>query len=271
MFQTASYVMGHDDRERRRLALQAEILAPFTEQLLRRAGISNGMRVLDLGCGVGDVSLLASKLVGNKGEVVGIDIDPAALETARQRARDQGRTNISFVQSAVQEYRFESAFDAVTGRHILIHTPDPVALLRSIGEQLREGGVVVMQEYDFSASHPAYPPWPLREELMRVFRDFFGQMTNGSIGTQLYRLFGQAGFAAPDCRAEYPIDGGADSPFYEWLAESVRALYPRAQPLGLVKRELNFDTLAEQLRDEAVSRHVCLPGPVMVGGFARKR
>ena len=96
-------------------------------------------------------------------------------------------------------------------------------------------------------------------------------MTNGSIGTQLYRLFGQAGFAAPDCRAEYPIDGGADSPFYEWLAESVRARYPRAQPLGLVKRELNFDTLAEQLRDEAVTRDVCLPGPVMVGGFARKR
>jgi ubiquinone/menaquinone biosynthesis C-methylase UbiE len=46
--------MGHDDHERRRLALQATILNPFTEQLLRRAGISTGMHVLDLGCGIGD-------------------------------------------------------------------------------------------------------------------------------------------------------------------------------------------------------------------------
>jgi cyclopropane fatty-acyl-phospholipid synthase-like methyltransferase len=56
---SASYVMGHDDRERKRLAFQASILNPFTEQLLRRAGISSGMRVLDLGCGVGDLCLIA--------------------------------------------------------------------------------------------------------------------------------------------------------------------------------------------------------------------
>ena len=53
----AQYVMGHDDRERRRLALQASILNPFTEQLLRRAGISTGMHVLDLGCGIGELFL----------------------------------------------------------------------------------------------------------------------------------------------------------------------------------------------------------------------
>src|SRR5215510_4374556 len=51
-----TYVMGHDDRERRRLVLQASILDPITEQLFRRAGISSGMNVLDIGCGVGDVS-----------------------------------------------------------------------------------------------------------------------------------------------------------------------------------------------------------------------
>jgi len=49
--------MGHDDRERRRLALQASILNPLTEQLLRRAGISTGMHVPDLGCGIGELFL----------------------------------------------------------------------------------------------------------------------------------------------------------------------------------------------------------------------
>jgi hypothetical protein len=46
-----TYVMGHTDRERRRLALQAAVLNPLTDSFLRRAEISAGIRVLDLGCG----------------------------------------------------------------------------------------------------------------------------------------------------------------------------------------------------------------------------
>jgi hypothetical protein len=56
----APYVLGRDDHARRRLALQASIMNPFTEQLLRRAGISTGMHVLDLGCDIGDLSLMAA-------------------------------------------------------------------------------------------------------------------------------------------------------------------------------------------------------------------
>ncbi|MGD0201735.1 MAG: methyltransferase domain-containing protein, partial [Bryobacteraceae bacterium] len=75
------YVMGHTNPERRRLALQASILRPFTERLLREAGIAWGMHVLDIGCGVGDVSMLAAGLVGRNGSVTSVDVDPGALET----------------------------------------------------------------------------------------------------------------------------------------------------------------------------------------------
>jgi cyclopropane fatty-acyl-phospholipid synthase-like methyltransferase len=60
---TARYAMGYDDRERRRLQLQASIINPVTEQLLRRAGLGDGMRVLDVGSGVGDVAILAARIV----------------------------------------------------------------------------------------------------------------------------------------------------------------------------------------------------------------
>jgi ubiquinone/menaquinone biosynthesis C-methylase UbiE len=49
------------------------MLRPITERLLRSAGIEPGMRVLDIGCGAGDVSMLAAELVGSTGSVVGID------------------------------------------------------------------------------------------------------------------------------------------------------------------------------------------------------
>jgi ubiquinone/menaquinone biosynthesis C-methylase UbiE len=71
-------------------------MAEMIERLLIDAGIGPGMRVLDVGCGRGDVALLAAKLVGVQGEVVGIDRDPGALELARGRVRAAGLTNVTF-------------------------------------------------------------------------------------------------------------------------------------------------------------------------------
>ena len=84
------YVMGHDDRERRRLSLQASILNPLSDQLLKRAGLSAGQRVLDIGCGVGELSMVAARVVGRGGRVTGIDLDDKALAIAETRAREQG-------------------------------------------------------------------------------------------------------------------------------------------------------------------------------------
>src|SRR6185436_3709048 len=104
MSQTPGYVMGHDDRERGRLSLQASILNPLSDQLLRRAGLSAGMRVLDIGCGVGELSMVAARLVGRSGRVTGIDIDEGALALAVARAREQGLNQIDFVHANICAY-----------------------------------------------------------------------------------------------------------------------------------------------------------------------
>ncbi|MEO8128940.1 MAG: class I SAM-dependent methyltransferase [Bryobacteraceae bacterium] len=265
------YVMGNDERERRRLALQGSLLNPITEHLLRRAGIGGGMRVLDIGCGIGDVSMVVSKLLGNEGQVIGIDSDPAALETAQKRARESGCKNTSFVHSSIQDFRPDELFDAVTGRHILIHTREPFEIMRTIWKYLKDGGVACLHEYDFTTIHPSYPLCPKREDLIRLFRNFFSKVTHANIGTQLYHLFLEAGFIAPECWAEYAIGGRPESQVYEWAAESMRSIYSQVKALGLAPDvDLNFDTLAEQLREEAIRQGSCFPGPVMVGGFARK-
>jgi len=87
---TARYAMGYDDRERRRLQLQASIINPVTEQLLRRAGLGVGMRVLDVGSGVGDVAILAARIVGAAGSVTACDLDEKALAVLRERAASDG-------------------------------------------------------------------------------------------------------------------------------------------------------------------------------------
>src|ERR1700722_2617259 len=86
----STYVLGHHDVEVQRLLLQGQLYNDYTEQALRLAGPRPGLRVLDVGCGPGDVSLIAARLVGPTGTVLGVDAAPEMIELARTRASEQG-------------------------------------------------------------------------------------------------------------------------------------------------------------------------------------
>jgi ubiquinone/menaquinone biosynthesis C-methylase UbiE len=270
---SARYVMGYDDRERRRLQLQASIINPTTEQLLHRAGIRAGMRVVDIGSGVGDVALLAARLVGPTGAVTACDLDERALAVLAERAASEGLTNITTVALDVHALRLPRAFDAATGRHILIHLPDPLEMIRTIATLVHPGGVVVFQEYDFSVLHGSHPATPVRDQAVTIFRDFFAMARHGNMGTRLPALFALAGLGEIEARVEYPIsNGGADSPYYDWYADSLRSILPRAVAAGVPHAAaIEIDTLSERMRAEAVANGSALPGPTMVGCVGRVR
>ena len=78
------------------LVLQSPFYGDLTERLFRTAGLQPGMRVLEVGCGVGDVSLLAARIVGPGGSVLGVDRAADSIETARGRAREAGLENVAF-------------------------------------------------------------------------------------------------------------------------------------------------------------------------------
>ena len=70
---TEDYLLGNSVNEQERLKTQTRYLEKWFEQFFLLAGLELGMRVLDLGCGMGDFSLLAARLVGPSGHVTGID------------------------------------------------------------------------------------------------------------------------------------------------------------------------------------------------------
>jgi tRNA A58 N-methylase Trm61 len=91
-----TYLMGRSEAETRRLMAQHRLYGTFTRRLLEDAGIEEGMKVLDVGSGAGDVALLAAEFVGPTGSVAGVDQDSEVLETASARAEAFGLTNVSF-------------------------------------------------------------------------------------------------------------------------------------------------------------------------------
>jgi ubiquinone/menaquinone biosynthesis C-methylase UbiE len=156
---TRAYALGHSDRELERLSAQARLIDPITRQFFRDAGIVPGMRVLDVGSGAGDVSFLVADMVGDAGEVVGVDRAPNALAAARARAAAQSRHNVLFLEGDPAEMEFERTFNAVVGRYVLQFQPDPVAMLRKLAVHLRPGGSIVFHEIDWDGAR-SFPPLP---------------------------------------------------------------------------------------------------------------
>jgi ubiquinone/menaquinone biosynthesis C-methylase UbiE len=94
------YVLGNSEVEHRRLMMRSRIVRPWTERFFRAAGVGAGMSVLELGCGVGDVSLITAGLVGPGGRVVGLDRDRVYLARAEQRVAAEGCGDVVRLQRA---------------------------------------------------------------------------------------------------------------------------------------------------------------------------
>jgi ubiquinone/menaquinone biosynthesis C-methylase UbiE len=96
MAAAVGYVLGQSDAELRRLSTQAHLIDPITRRFLVSAGIAEGMRVLDVGSGAGDVAVLLASLVGPRGEVIGTDPARTAIDAAEKRVRASGLGNVKF-------------------------------------------------------------------------------------------------------------------------------------------------------------------------------
>jgi ubiquinone/menaquinone biosynthesis C-methylase UbiE len=201
-----SYILGSTDFEHERLIRQAAQIAPMTEQFFREAGIGRGQRVLDLGSGVGDVTMLAARLVGPSGKVVGIERDARSIARARSRASHAGLENVSFMQCDALQVEDGRPFDAVVGRFILQFLPDPTAVLRSLARLVRPGGLVAFQEVSWSHFLQRWahlPLWSATSHLARETLRCSG--ANLEIGFDLYPMFQEAGLPAPVMKMEVPL------------------------------------------------------------------
>jgi ubiquinone/menaquinone biosynthesis C-methylase UbiE len=263
------YAVGHSEAELDRLASQSRFLGDLTEQLLRQAGLKPGMRVLDIGCGAGDVTFLAARLVGPDGFVTGIDQSAEAVERAEQRAREAGLGNVAFVVGDAGDLLDEPIVDAVIGRLVVMYVPDASEFLRRLSQCLKPGGIMVFQELDM-AGRTSLPPAPLLELTGDRVQETLSRLgANVRTGLDLYRIFREAGLPAPRMIQAAPVAAGPDSEFYEQLASVVRTLLPHIERLGLASRaEIDIDTLADRLRDEAVTLGSVAVWPPLIGAWA---
>jgi len=267
---SSDYPLGYTEDEARRLAKQGAFLEDLTEDVLRRAGIEAGMHVIDLGCGVGDVSLLAARLVGKAGAVLGIDRNASSVELARKRAAALGLRNVQFETTELDSFDAVQTFDAVIGRFVLLYLPDPIATLQRFRSFLRRDGVIAFQEMDMETASqtPASDLFNgVRSWILSAFRSGGAEL---NMGSKMLRAFLSAGLPRPTMIAASRVESGPDSYAYAYLAAILRSLLPLLERAGLATaEEVALDILADRLRQDAVANERVIFLPRLVGAWSR--
>ena len=270
MTESQTYPLGYSEVEARRLEQQAALYKELTEDVLRRAGLCAGMRVLDVGCGVGDVSLLAAELVGEKGSVLGIDRALTSVETARRRAKFHGVTHVTFKEADLATFESDQVFDALIGRFVLLYVPDPAGTLNRLARFVRPGGVVAFHEMDMSqaAQEPESPLFKQARQWILV--GFGAARAEVDMGTKLYRTYLDAGLSHPAMSAAARVQAGPESHWYETIAQVVRSLLPVIERNAIATAaEVDIDTLADRLQADALANESVVFMPRIVGAWTR--
>lgn len=269
---TDGYLLDRE-QELERLQRQARgWLDRMSERFLREAGLGPGMRVLDLGSGMGDHALVAARIVGPSGQVVGVERDPGTLAAAQRRLEAAGAFNVELVEGDVCALEEVSGglFDAAVGRLVLHYVPDLTQALRSAAARVRPGGLVLATEYDFGAmtSHPHVPAWDHVAVLM--FELFVRLGARPRLGLQLRRPFLDAGLPEPVLRGEIEVGGAPDAQAFPIAAATLRSMLPQLEATGTATAaELDLDTLEDRLREDVLAAGAEVTSPMLGAAWAR--
>ena len=221
------YLLGVGDAGAIRLRLLHRVYGSGTERLLSDAGLASGMRVTDIGCGIGTVALWMAQQVGAAGSVVCVDKSPEQLALARCSATESGYTNMTFLEASAEHIDLPSdSFDLVYCRFLLDHLIDPQAAVIEMRRLLRPNGVLVTETLDLGgiATDPPDPTYADEVRLMSEISAARG--IDGASGMKVHRLLRAAGLADIEVRLNQPAYlRGEEKRFWEYsIAESKGAL-----------------------------------------------
>jgi SAM-dependent methyltransferase len=251
----AIYVPGYTEDELQRLTDQGKLVGATTRTLLIEAGVQPGMRVLDVGCGAGDVSLLVAELVGSSGEVVGVDTNARALELAQARAVASDARQLRLVQSDLRELSVERGFDAVVGRFVLMYLAEPADVLRRLAGHLGPGGILAFQEFQIEHTPMSSVRVPLWERwcawLLPAYRRAQVEM---NMGLRLRQAFLDAGLPAPRVHMDVCLACPGDAVEVRVATNTLRSALPLIEKFSVATAdEIDVDTFGQRYAAELAS------------------
>jgi ubiquinone/menaquinone biosynthesis C-methylase UbiE len=165
---TDVYVLGTGEAASARLRLLDQVYGPSTRKMLLDTGLSEGMRALDLACGIGAVSCWIASQVGPTGSVIAADVNPDQLVVSKWHCAKCDHLPIDYIEAGAYDTGFPAeSFDLVHMRLLLCHLTEPARVLREVYRLLKPSGVLVCQDLKVSSIF-CYPESPAFSRITEV-------------------------------------------------------------------------------------------------------
>jgi SAM-dependent methyltransferase len=200
------YILATGGKDLERLRLLHEVYGPGTEALFHRIGLRDGLHVVEIGCGSGNIACWVAEKVAPGGSVMAIDNSAEQIEQARRQAQARGLRNIDFqVADAYSPRLPENSFDVAYCRLVLMHLIEPGKALTVMRGLVRPGGKVVCEEMDLGCWLCDPPADAMRRffELNEALGERRGE--HFRLGASLHRLFRQAGLPHPEVGTNFTL------------------------------------------------------------------
>jgi SAM-dependent methyltransferase len=240
-----SYIIHGGSEGAARLSVLRQAMDETTGQLLDHLAIPRGARVLDVGCGAGEVTYDLARRVGPGGTAVGLDIDAQAIAIARAQAPANAEFHVGDLATAAKL----APFDLIYGRFLLSHLADPAGALAIFREALKPGGRLAVEDVDFAA-HICWPPRPAFDRYLAWYQAAaLARGADPAIGQKLPGLLRAAGFEAIDVRVTQPA--ALEGPAKAMAALTLAALADVLVQMGVAREAVAADVAdLEQARDD---------------------
>jgi len=238
------YVLGTHDEELARLGLQHRVWRPVVLDCWRKAGITVGSRVLDIGAGPGYATVDLAEIVGPAGEVAALERSNKFVNVLREAVRARSLTNVKIHELDLMTDSFpEDEFDFSWCRWVLSFVSDPALLVQKLGNAMRKGSMSIFHEYGHYETWRFFPRLPnqerFREHVIATWRESGGEPDSAP---SLPALLSANGFvirsATPHVFCVRPNDY-----MWQWPATFIATYLPRLIEMGRIDQKF-----ADQVR-----------------------
>ncbi len=246
------YVLGTHDDEVARLGLQHRVWRPVVTECWRRAGLTTGWRVVDVGAGPGYATADLAEIVGPTGAVLAVERSARFLEVARERCQRRGVDNVEFREADLMEGSLgEIGFDAAWCRWVASFVSSPKKLIENIAGALRPGGIAIFHEYSDYETFRFMPIKPALESFSReVMASWRASGGEPNIARELPQLLSAAGLRVIEIIPRVRSVSQRDYT-WQWPKSFIEINVARLQEIGRVTPEWAADVLREFRESEA--------------------
>ena len=249
MSKERDYVLGTHDEELARLGLQHRVWRPVVLDCWRKAGITVGSRVLDIGAGPGFATIDLAEIVGQAGQVVALERSNKFVNATKEAVRARSLTNVKIHELDLMTDNFpEDEFDFSWCRWVLSFVSDPALLVQKLGNAMCKGSISIFHEYGHYETWRFFPRIPsqekFREHVIATWRESGGEPDSAP---GLPALLSANGFvirsAAPLIFCVRPNDYT-----WQWPATFIEVYLPHLQEMGRINQKS-----ADQVRGDLAS------------------